>query len=226
MILLFIFLNLMPGERLEYAAKYSVLHLGTMTLEIRDTIVDGKDLPCYYLISIVNSSRGLRWLFSLNDTIEVLSTVDELLPMISIESTHEGKYNRHVELRFDHDIDSVVYDDSVSVALAEDARDLVSFWYYLRTIPLDIGDTIPINIHKSMENYRINCLIVGHEDIETPLGRFNTILVNPQTAGKGVFGSSGGMSIWYSNDRNRYPVQILAKMKIGTVLFQLTGVHH
>jgi len=226
MILFFILINLMPGEKLEYTAKYSVLNLGTMTLEIRDTIVTEPGPPCYRLISIINSSPGLKWLFSLNDTIEVLSTVEELLPLSSIEINHEGKYNNRVKLVFDHDIDSVVYNDSISVGLAENTRDLISFWYYLRTIPLNIGETIPVNIHKSMENYQIKCQIVGYENIETPTGNFNTIHVKPQTAGKGIFGSSGSMSIWYTNDQNRYPVKILAKMKIGTVVFKLTGVNH
>jgi hypothetical protein len=216
----------MPGEKLEYAAKYSVLNLGTMILEIQDSIANMPDRPCYHLTSIIRSSKGLKWLFSLNDTISVMSTVNDLLPVSSIEITHEGKYHNRFELSFDHDIDSVKYNDSLSVELAENARDLVSFWYYLRTIPLNIGDTVPVNIHKSMENFQIDCLIVGYENIETPFGSFNTILVKPQTAGKGVFGSSGSMSIWYSNDKNRYPVQILAKMKIGTVVFQLTGVDH
>ena len=217
---------LMPGEKLEYTAKYSVLNLGKMTLTIEDTIYTGMDPSCYHLTSVVNSSPGLKWLFSLNDTIEVLSTVNELLPVSSVEVTHEGKYHKRVSLIFKHDVDSVIYDDSISLFLSKNARDLVSFWYYLRTIPLNIGDTIPINIHKSMENYQIACEVVGYEQIDAPFGKFNTILVNPQTAGKGIFGSSGSMSIWYSDDQNRYPVQILAKMKIGTVVFKLTGVQN
>ncbi len=226
MIIIFLLISLLPGEKLEYVAKYSVLNLGKMTLEIKDTIITESGIPCYHLTSIINSSSGLKWLFSLNDTINVLSTVDGLLPLSATESIHEGKYHNRTFLDFDHNIDSVIYNDSISIELADNARDLVSFWYYLRTIPLTIGDTILINVHRSMENYKIQCAIVGYENIETPVGTFNTILVKPHTAGKGIFGTSGSMSIWYSDDMHRYPVQILAKMKIGTVYFKLIGVNH
>ncbi len=226
MILLWLLISLTLGEKLEYTAKYSVLNLGTMTLEIQDSITADSGRLSYRLISVINSNPGLKWLFSLNDTIEVLSTTDKLLPISYVETIHEGKYHRRSNLRFYHEIDSVVYDDSISVGLAPDARDLVSFWHYLRTIPLNIGDTIPVNIHKSMENFEIKCIVEGRERLETPAGVFSTILVKPQTAGKGIFGSGGSMSIWYSNDNNRYPVQIKAKMKIGTVIFKLVGVSH
>src|SRR4030042_432616 len=98
MILLLLLINLMPGEKLEYVAKYSVLNLGKMTLEIQDAGITEPDVPCYRLISVINSSPGLKWLFSLNDTIEVLSTVNDLLPLSSTEIAHEGKYNNRTRL--------------------------------------------------------------------------------------------------------------------------------
>jgi hypothetical protein len=119
-----------------------------------------------------------------------------------------------------------VYNDSIEYDLLERSRDLISFWYYLRTIALVVGDTIPVNIHESEKNYEIACFVEKKERIKSPLGEFNTILVSPQTEGKGIFGTGGGMSIWYSDDDTRYPVQIKVKMKIGSAIFKLREVHH
>jgi hypothetical protein len=61
--------------------------------------------------------------------------------------------------------------------------------------------------------------------IKTPAGEFNTVVVQPQTEGKGIFGAKGGMEIWYS-ETGRIPVQIRASMKFGSVLFKLREVKH
>ncbi len=224
MILLFA-LCFSVGEKLNYVAKFSFLTLGSMTLEIKDTLMYD-DAECYHLFSTITSNPTLKFLFSLNDTMEVYTRKEDLLPLFYEERIHEGGYSNHARLSFDHKSQSVVYNDSTEYDLLERSRDLISFWYYLRTIALDVGDTILVNIHESEKNYEIACYVEKKERIKSPLGEFNTILVSPQTEGKGIFGSGGGMSIWYSDDDMRYPVQIKVKMKIGSAIFKLREVYH
>ncbi len=214
-----------PGERLEYEAKWSFLTLGTMTLEIIDT-VDYDGFHCYHISSLLTSNPRLSFLFTLNDTIEVYTRTDDLLPLYYEEMINEGKYKSRSRLTFNHDSLVVNYDDTLFLELLENSRDLLSFWYYLRTIALEVGDTIPVNIHKSQENHEILCYVVEEKVVKTPLGEFNAVLVTPQTQGKGIFGSGGGMDIWYSRDEYRYPVLIKAKIKKGSIQFKLKGVRH
>lgn len=223
MIALLFILSFSPGEKLEYEAKWSFLNLGTMTLEIIDT-VEYRGSHCYHISSLLTSNPSLSFLFTLNDTIEVYTKTDDLLPVYYREMINEGQYKNHSELFFDHDSLLVTYDDTLTLDLLKNSRDLLSFWYYLRTIDLEVGDTIPVNIHKSQENHSITCYVVEEKCVNTPLGEFNTVLVAPQTQGKGIFGSGGSMDIWYSLDKNKYPVLIKAKIKSGSILFKLKGV--
>jgi hypothetical protein len=225
MISLLILFSFSIGERLEYDAKFAFLNLGRMTLEIKDTLTY-KGVPCYALSSIVTSNPRLRFLFSLNDTIEVYARQEDLLPLLYEEKINEGSYHKHALLVFDRDSLEVTYDDSLVFKIREDTRDLLTFWYYLRTIPLVIGDTVIVHIHKSQENYDVRCAVRKKETTTTGAGEFNTIVVSAQTDKEGIFGSKGGMDIWYSDDYVRYPVQIKAAMKFGSVLFKLKGVHH
>jgi len=211
------------GERLEYTATFSFLHLGSMTLEIQDTITYN-NTDCYFLSSILSSNQNLRFLFSLNDTIQVYARRYDLLPLFYEKRVNEGDFRNHSEIYFYHDDLSVVYDDSINLELLEESRDILTFWYYLRTVPLTIGDTINLHIHESKENYEVNCFVSKKETITTPIGGFNTILVEPRTEEKGMFSSKGGMQIWYSDDDLRYPVQIKTKMNFGSILFKLKGV--
>jgi len=211
------------GEKLEYVAKYSFLTIGSMTLEIKDSLIH-KDFDCYHFCSVITSNPDLKFLFSLNDTVEVYARTHDLLPVFYRERINEGKYFNDSNLFFNHDSLFVLYDDSLRIDLLVESRDLLSFWYYLRTLNLIVGDSIRINIHKSKENFNILCRVKDKERIKTPLGEFRTILVSPSTEGKGIFGEGGGMDIWYSDDEARYPVQIRAKMKFGSVLFKLKEV--
>lgn len=225
MITLLFLLCFNPGEKLEYEAKWSFLTLGAMTLEIIDTVNYGGS-NCYHISSLLTSNPSLSFLFKLNDTIEVYTRTDDILPLYYEEKINEGKYKSHSRLAFNHDSLVVTYDDTLILELLENSRDLVSFWYYLRTIDLEVGDTIRVNIHKSQKNHEIFCYIVKEKTVKTPLGKFNAVLVTPQTQGKGIFGQGGGMDIWYSRDEYRYPVLIKIKIKKGSILFKLKGVKH
>ena len=224
MIIAVLLLSFSLGEKLEYDAKFSFLNLGSMTLEVVDTLTyEGTN--CYLISSVLNSSRSLRFLFSIDDTIEVYTSTEGLIPRLYRERINEGGYQRKSIVRFDTGARTVSYDDSLAMEIAEDTRDILSFWYYLRVIPLGVGDTVWLSVHSALENHDIMCEVTGYETVKTNAGEFNTIVVKPQTEGKGIFGAKGGMEIWYS-EVERLPVQIKASMKFGSVLFKLREVNY
>ena len=224
MIVAALLLSFTLGERLEYDAKFSFLNLGSMTLEVVDTLTY-RGTHCYLIASVLNSTNSLRFLFSIDDTIEVYTSTEGLIPRLYRERINESGYERESNIYFDTEARSVSYDDTLTLEIGEDTRDLLSFWYYLRLIPLQVGDSVWLSVHNARENHDIMCMIKGHETIKTRAGEFNTIVVKPETEGKGIFGARGGMEIWYS-EVERLPVQIKASMKFGSVLFKLREVNY
>ena len=210
------------GERLEYEAKFSFLNLGAMTLEVRDTLTY-ENIHCFHISSVLTSARGFRFLFTIDDTIEVYTSSDSLFPYMFRERINESGYRRASDIFFDRDSHFVNYDDSLIINTSAETRDILSFWYYLRGIPLELGDTILVDVHNARENHKVRCIVQKKETVKTKAGNYEAILVEPQTEGKGIFGAKGGMQIWYS-EVERIPVQIRASMKFGTVLFRLKEV--
>lgn len=223
MILLLLLLGFVPGEQLEFSAHYGFLNIGRMTMAVTDTLTyEGKS--CLTIVSILNSNPGLNFLFSLNDTITAVTTRDQLLPCYVEEHLHEGKFTSHTRQVFDQNEGKVVYDDTLTVPISADTRDLLSFWYYLRTVNLEIGQSWLINVHKSKKNYRVACPVIKRETIETNAGSFSTLLLEPQTEDKGIFGTRGTMAIWYADTAGRYPVQIKTAIKYGKITFKLQRI--
>ncbi len=217
-------LKLFPiGEKLEYEAKFGFINLGNMVLKIVDTTtINGKQ--CYFVSSHLNSSSDLNFLFTLNDTINVTTTINDLVPLFYEKRIHEGKYSIYQKLFFNQDSLYVTINDSAKIKISQPVMDLLSFWYYLRRIPLVENDTIVVYIFEARQQHRIECRVGKKETIKTPLGKFSTIRVTPKAPNKGVFGAGGAMDIWYTDDEKRFPVQIKTKLKFGTVLFKLKGV--
>lgn len=212
------------GERLEYTGKFGILSLGTMVLQVEDTVVF-QGTPCFRIVSYLSSNPDLRLLFTLNDTIEVHATTEDLLPLAYEERLHEGKHHARARIRFDRAAGRAVINDTLEKPLLPLSRDLLSFWYHLRRIPLSAGETLEVAIQTAQDNYDIPCHITEGGVLKTVLGSFETMRVSPQTSGKGIFGARGGMEIWFGKDSKRFPVQIKARMKFGTVIFRLSRVH-
>ena len=64
------------------------------------------------------------------------------------------------------------------------------------------------------------------ENVEAsvPIGDFMCTKVTPMRTDKKKFKNEATMSIWFSNDENRYPVKIWIKMKFGAFVLKLDEV--
>ena len=67
--------------------------------------------------------------------------------------------------------------------------------------------------------------MTGSEIIKSPLGEFKCKIVKPFRDGKNLFKNSGDMRIWISNDKQRLPVKIQIKMKVGTMTLLLKEIN-
>ncbi|MGE0406701.1 MAG: DUF3108 domain-containing protein, partial [Candidatus Korobacteraceae bacterium] len=76
----------------------------------------------------------------------------------------------------------------------------------------DGGETVDVTVQAE-----------ASEAITTPAGEYKTIRVAPQAA-SGPVKDKGRMWIWYSDDANRIPVQMRARMFWGTLTFRLLRI--
>ncbi len=99
-------------------------------------------------------------------------------------------------------------------------QDSLSSIFYVGSRPLMVGQQVRFPLADSMRTVTVAMKVEGKEEIKTPAGTFQTIRVQP-TADEGVVKNRGTITIWYTDDARKMPVQIRARLFWGTITFHL-----
>lgn len=208
-------------EKLVYDLKWSGIKAGTATLKI----VDGKDS-----IKIVSTARSADWVsffYPVDD--RIVSTLVKKptrpywgLPLRYRVKIREGRHRRDKEVIFDHGTRNATFinhldDDKKNVEILADTFDPLSSFYYVRTLKLEVGKPVFVNIFDSRKMWNVEVQILRKERITTKLGTFDTVLIKPLMKSEGVFNRKGAMYIWLTDDDKHIPVKLRTKVAIGHV---------
>jgi hypothetical protein len=217
-------------ERLEYDLTWAGILAGHASIEVRE-----KDDEVQFISTAV-SAPVISVFYKVEDS--AVSTLrkgpHKTLPgilrsnriRISEGSHHKDRESqfdiRHKKLTFiDHLNDErVVYDKE---KITEDTMDALTCFYHLRYQPLEVGKTLYAHLFDNKKFYMLEVQVLKREEIETPLGKFKTILIKPILLTEGIFGRKGEVLIWLTDDEKRLPVLLKTKVKIGSIKATMTG---
>ncbi|MFZ3209785.1 MAG: DUF3108 domain-containing protein [Geobacteraceae bacterium] len=214
-------------EKLTYDLTWTGIKAGTATQEI----IAEKDR-----VRIISTARSADWLsvfFEVEDLIE--TTLIRIpgqslgLPRTYRMNIREGNHRRDREIRFDHEAGKAQYIDhlvneNVELEITRNTYDLYTGFYYVRSIPLEVGKSVFISILDGKELYNLEVQTLRKERIKTALGEFNTIKIKPVMKSEGIFQKKGNIYIWLTDDARRLPVKMQSKVFIGSVTATLVGV--
>ncbi len=100
--------------------------------------------------------------------------------------------------------------------------DLLTGIFYTASQPLTVGHNFVVPVADAQRTVRVTMKVEGLEQVQTPMGTFKTIRVQP-TADAGVVKNRGNIWIWYTDDQRHIPVQMRARLFWGTITFRLTA---
>ena len=93
------------------------------------------------------------------------------------------------------------------------ATDVITGFYYLQSLPLQLGAQYEFPISDGKTTI-VRANVEKREQIKVPAGTFPTVLVTAE-ATSGPLKSKGKVWVWYSDDANHTPVQMRAKLGLG-----------
>jgi hypothetical protein len=209
------------GEEFEYSAKLGVLRLGTARMAVTgiDTVrgvesfvfVFGLDAsaPFYKTSSVLTSWTG---------------TSDMISRRFYQDLDENGKpKQRKFEIYPDSTWIQMTHGDTGTTV--SDPLDDAAFFYFLRTIPLEKGQTYKYNRYFRKDLNPVVIKVEKREKMELPDGQeVQCLVLNPAVGSDGLFAPRAEARLWLTDDERRIPVQIKSKLPFGSVTLRLTSM--
>lgn len=209
------------GERLRYDVRFGKLKVGEGSMELIDVQqIRGRD-AWHTRFRI----RGGIPFYRVDDVLESWIDREHFHSLRFVQDLEEG--GRLRERRFEIFPDRQVFreGDGAEVASVGNPLDDGSFLYFVRTIPLEVGQSYEFNRYFRPDRNPVVVRVLARETIRVPAGTFKTIVIQPVIKSKGIFSEKGEARIWLTDDERRIMVQLKSKTKVGSLNLYLTSVH-
>jgi hypothetical protein len=207
------------GEKFEYSVGWGkVLNAGETTLEVREIIqYQGHDV--YRVVAKAKSNRMFSLFYRVRDRFESLIDVNGLFTRRYWTKQDEAFKKRERKYEFDQENNTVDYKDK-EYYIRYGIQDEISAIFYIRTLDLQVGKPVYVDIFARRKNWQVKCNVLKTETIKVPAGKFETVLVEPELNFEGIM-KKGKMKVWFTNDKRRIPIQVSSKIAIGSILIRL-----
>ncbi len=217
-VLLFIIAIAPAQEKLEYEIRYGPIVVGSMVLEhLEPVVIDGE--WCEHLRAEVTIDQNFSWFFWAEYRFESWCRSKDWLTLRSYKKTLERNYRSEYYISFVHDSAVARYSDGRVFALPDSARDLLTLWYFLRTINWQENKGLTVNAHIDRRNWNLKFCISGRQMVKTRAGDFFCLAVTPITL-------SPLGTVFLSMDYRHLPVAIRSKIGGLTVTAFLSKINY
>jgi len=206
------------GERLDYRVKFGPLRVGKAFMLVEDVeLIAGH--PTYHLRSVIEGSTPF---YKLIDKQESWLDVSLLASRRYLQDSKQGSYERYRV--FDFDLENQVYEQNggETGAIPAEALDDCSFVYFVRSLVLNVGETYEWNRYFRLDRNPVILQVLRRENVSVPAGEFATVVVRPIIKSGGIFSEGGEAEIYITDDERRMPVKLVTKLKVGSVILELT----
>lgn len=210
------------GEKLTYSVRYGPIRAGEATMEVTG-LEDAYGHQSFHVTSRAKSNDFFDSVYRVRDFVESWMDEEHLYSRRFRKSLHEGNYRSEQDIEMDQDHRLARYQDGRVFEFAPGAHDVLSAFYYVRTLELKPGQEIWLESHADRKNYPLKVLVLGRERIKTPAGEFACLIVEPMLRVPGLFKHEGNLTIWLTEDERKMPVQMKSKISVGSITVLLTA---
>ena len=215
------------GERLEYSIQWCGIPVGNAVL----TTSLAKEKGYTGLIRLDFQARSNWYLAAFYPVRAVL--ISHVDPQTSSPRRFQSYLKRQWRLHqsvltFDPSTGICVHElpegNRVEVHVEPATQDGLSVLHYVRTIPLELGKTIPLTITADGKNWDLRAQVVRASVIKIGhLGERPAVEGSVELAYPVPFFHGARARIWFSADQERIPLMAKIRSRIGPVTVVLTG---
>lgn len=225
------------GEVLTYRVNFGFFTVGKASTVIDNKVFMMNGRPSYKVDAFGETSGMVSWVTKVNDQWGAYIDTAALVTHVSYRKIREGNYRKDEMVTYDHEKNQAevkvldkktnVYGDPKYYQTPENVRDMVAGFLYMRVIDFNKhkkGDTVSISGFFEDTAYNLKIIYAGKDKVNTKLGKIPCHKLVPVMPDNKLFDGENSVTCWISDDGNRIPVKIQAKMFIGSTGIELTGI--
>lgn len=215
-----------PGEVLEYRLHYGVINAGTAKLEVNkmDKKIDGRE--AFHIVGTGQSRGAFDWFFKVRDRYETVFDAEGAFPWVFIRDVNEGGYKIKQNYKFAQKQNKVYNEKGKEFVAPEGIQDMLSSFYYARTIDFTNakkGDIYTIWSFVDDQIWPLKIKFAGREIVKVEGKKFRAMKFHPVIQTGRLFKSEEDVSVWISDDINKIPLLAEGKVMVGSVKMELTS---
>ena len=209
------------GEKLTYNAKINFLHVGSGTMTVVG-IEEVRGIPAYHTEFRV---KGRMLFFSVNDQYESWFDTTTFASLRYRQNIDEGSYEAKREYEMFPERQTYTENGGQELPGVSQPLDDGSFIYFVRSLPLDSGQTHEFNRYFKPDRNPVRLTVVRRERIRVPAGEFDAVVVKPSIKTRGIFSENSNAEIWFSDDNLRLMLRMRSGLPFGTLQLELKDIH-
>lgn len=208
---------------------------GTLSLKV-DPLVEVNGRKSYQFLTTVKSSPWFSSYYSVEDTALTLMDFDLLIPRVFTLHIKESGQLREVRSFFDFDQNKATYwekkvteksgveEKKLQWEILPYSQNVFSAIYYLRIFRWEVGREFSFRVSDEAENLVFKAKALLRETLQTELGPRVAIKIKPEFTVKGAFKPVGDIYLWLSDDDRKMVLRIECKIKIGSLVSEVTEI--
>ncbi|HPF62284.1 MAG: DUF3108 domain-containing protein [Gemmatimonadetes bacterium] len=211
------------GEKLEYRGKLLFITAGTATLEVVG-VEEVRGVPSWRFTFETEVSK---FGYSNRSVFTSWTGQPDWVSRKFVKDVTENDRNRHEEFLIHPDSGFYRRNNSPQTKpTSASPLDDVAFFYWIRTVPLEVGRTYQYSNYFRAEQNPVIVKVEKREEKEMPDGsKVRTLLLRPIVDEEnGMFSKKSKAKLWLTDDARRIPVEIETNLLIGNLKLILTSV--
>jgi hypothetical protein len=219
------------GEQFTYRVGFAVFNRAGEIVITADETTNDDGRPVVRVETLTASRGFVRGVYAFENKAEVVIDKESGRLLSMREKGEDPKRATDSQTIFDYEhriarhADRARPERSAEIRIPEgDPLDLISALVQTRDWNLRPGEKRDVLVHFGRDLYPLALYAEGYEEVRTPLGRFQTLLLVPRMEKnpKGLFKRGGEIKVWIAQDGSKLPVKMQLKLNFGTATLLLS----
>jgi len=209
------------GEKLAYKMEYLGFHVANLNFSVSKREIDTTTV-CQLSVTARSTDKSGK-LFYVDNVYQIFFRSANFLPIVIEKYINQKNIQHDLKIRFDHHKSKAIVNDSTSYKIPYPCFDYFSMLYFIRSSPLNKGDTLNFYLDSEYLISRVEVVVESKEkEIKLACGQFRALQLKVKfdsiTKGKRPWKTDlltnrlaapgSALTIWISLDKNRLPLMI------------------